>query len=50
MMKQFSSELFDRCKQDEDFLDVRLGLGSVIAKKKVKFKKQERLETEDDNA
>lgn len=48
MMKQFSSELFDRCKQDEDFLDVRLGLGSVIAKKKVKFKKQERLETEDE--
>ncbi len=48
MMKQFSSELFDRCKQDEDFLDVRLGLGSVIAKKKVKYKKQERLETEDE--
>ena len=48
MMKQFSSELFDRCKQDEDFLDVRLGLGSVIAKKKVKYKKQEQLETEDE--
>lgn len=48
MMKQFSSELFDRCKQDEDFLDVCLGLGSVIAKKKVKYKKQERLETEDE--
>lgn len=46
--KRVSFELFDRCKDDEDFLDVRLGLGKVEAKRIVEYKKQERLEIEDD--
>lgn len=44
----FSSDLFDRVPEDEDFLCVRLGIGSTEATKKVSFKKQERLEVEDD--
>lgn len=44
----FSSELFDRTKEDEDFLTVRLGIGDVEAKKEINFKKQEKLEVEDD--
>lgn len=46
--KKFSYELFDRCKEDEDFLDIRLGLGKVEAKRIIDYKKQEKLEIEDD--
>lgn len=44
----FSSDLFDRTSEDEDFLTVRLGLGDVEAKREIDYKKQERLEFEDD--
>lgn len=44
----FSGNLFDRTKDDEDFLVVRLGIGDVEAKKEINFKKQEKLEVEDD--
>lgn len=44
----FSSELFDRDKEDADFLCVRLGTGDVEAKREINFKKQERLEVEDE--
>ena len=44
----FSSDLFDRSKDDDDFLQVRLGLGDAIAKREIKYKKQERLEIEDE--
>lgn len=44
----FSSDLFDRLPEDEDFLCVRLGTGSIAAKRKVDYKKQERLDVEDD--
>lgn len=44
----FSTDLFDREKDDEDFLQVRLGIGSKEAIKEVSYKKQERLEVEDD--
>lgn len=47
-LKKFSYELFDRCKEDEDFLEVRLGVGKLESKRKVDYKKQERLEIEDD--
>ena len=47
-MKNFSSELFDRCRDDEDFLEVRLGVGKLEARRIVDYKKQERLEIEDD--
>ena len=44
----FSSHLFERTKDDEDFLCVRLGTGDIEAKKEINYKKQERLEVEDD--
>lgn len=47
-LKNFSSRLFDRCPEDEDFLEVRLGIGQVEAKRVIEYKKQERLEIEDD--
>lgn len=46
--RRFSSNLFDRRKEDDDFLDVRVGTGNVEAARKIKYKKQERLEIEDD--
>lgn len=46
--KCFSSDLFDRTPEDEDFLAVRVGTGSKDAIKEITYKKQERLEIEDD--
>lgn len=47
-LKNFSHDLFDRCREDEDFLEVRLGIGKREAQRKIEYKKQERLEVEDD--
>lgn len=44
----FSPNLFDRDKKDDDFLCVRLGTGSVEAKKEIDFKKHEQLEVADE--
>lgn len=44
----FSSSLFERRKEDDDFLDVRLGTGKVEAVRRINYKKQEKLEIEDD--
>ena len=44
----FSPNLFDRSREDEDYLCVRLGSGDVISKREVNYKKQEKLEIEDD--
>lgn len=44
----FSSDLFDRSKDDEDYLCVRLGSGDVTSKREVNYKKQEKLEIEDE--
>ncbi len=46
--RTFSDELFDRVPEDDDYLVVRLGTGDVAAKKEIQYKKQERLEVEDD--
>ena len=46
--QEFSSSLFDRSKTDEDFLCVRLGSGDIVSKREVNYKKQEKLEIEDD--
>ncbi len=46
--KMFSSELFDRIPEDEDYLCVRLGSGEVVSKREINYKKQEKLEVEDD--
>lgn len=44
----FSTDLFDRTKDDEDFLCVRLGSGDVESKREINYKKQEKLEIEDE--
>lgn len=44
----FSSQLFDRTMEDEDFLSVRIGAGAVGAKREINYKKQERLEVDDE--
>lgn len=46
--QRFSSELFDRIRENEDFLTVRMGSGKLEAQKVIDYKKQERLEVEDD--
>lgn len=46
-VSMFSSELFDRESKDEDFLNVRLGTGDIEAERKINYKKQERLTTDD---
>lgn len=45
---QFHPRLFERVPGDEDYLCVRLGSGDVKAKRTIEYKKQEKLETEDE--
>lgn len=45
---QFSGDLFDRIPEDEDFLDVRIGIGNMDAIRKIEYKKQETYESDDD--
>lgn len=47
-LTNFAYNLFDRSAVDEDFLCVRLGTGNVAAKREINYKKQEKLEIEDD--
>lgn len=47
-LHSFSPNLFDRQKDDEDFLCVRLGEGKIDAKRAINYKKQERFEVEDE--
>lgn len=44
----FSSDLFDRVPEDDDYLCVRLGSGEVPSVREINYKKQERLEVDDD--
>lgn len=44
----FSTDLFDRTPDDEDYLCVRLGSGEVTSKREINYKKQERLEADDE--
>ncbi|MCD8299915.1 MAG: type VII secretion protein EssC [Clostridiales bacterium] len=44
----FSSRLFDRMPEDDDFLDVYLGVGDKPAVREIDFKQQEKLEAGDD--
>lgn len=48
MAIKFSSDLFNRESQDEDFLHVRLGLGPIESRRPVDFREQERFASEDD--
>ena len=47
-IKSFSSVLFDRIPEDDDFLDVYLGIGTTKASRIIDYKLQEKLETGDD--
>lgn len=44
----FSPSLFDRTPEDKDFLSVKLGDGAVEAQRQIKYKKQEKLEIDDE--
>lgn len=48
MLQSFSGDLFDRMPEDDDFLSVRLGLGAVKSVREINYKKQEKLEVEDE--
>ena len=48
LLYRFSSDLFDRLPNDDDYLCVRLGTGNIVANRKINYKKQERLEADDD--
>ena len=48
LAQSFSGDLFNRRPEDEDFLCVRLGTGTVEAVRKVGWKKQEAFESEDE--
>ena len=43
----FSSDLFDRVPEDDDYLCVRLGSGEVTSAREINYKKQERLDVDD---
>ncbi|MEE1057344.1 MAG: type VII secretion protein EssC [Acutalibacteraceae bacterium] len=47
-IESFSPELFDRTPEDEDFLDIYLGVGKTAAVRKIEYKEQEKLDTGDD--
>jgi len=49
-VENFTGELFEKTEKDEDFLHVRIGTGTIEAKRKINFKKQENFETEDELA
>lgn len=49
-ISSFSGDIFDKVTDDDDFLHVRLGLGTVEARRKISFKKQEKFESEDELA
>lgn len=48
LVRQFSSDLFDRIPQDEDFLHVRIGTGPIASSQPVNYKAQETLEIGDE--
>lgn len=50
MVNDFSGDLFNRSPEDADFLDVRVGTGSMISNRQVDYKQMEKFETEDDLA
>jgi len=45
--KDFDSRLFDRIPEDDDFLDVYLGIGKIVSKRQVDYKHQETMDVED---
>lgn len=47
LLREFSGNLFDRQMKDDDFLQVRIGTGNITSAREIEYKKQERLEIED---
>ncbi len=47
-IETFSPRLFEREREDDDFLEVRLGTGKREAYREISYKKQERIETADE--
>lgn len=47
-LMSFAPTLFDRVKEDEDFLCVRIGTGAVEAVRRIDYKHQEKLEPDDE--
>lgn len=45
---EFSGELFDRACEDEDYEEVRVGTGERCSLRPIKYKEQERIETQDE--
>ena len=45
----FSGSLFDRIPSDDDFLEIRIGTGTIDAVRKVDYKPQEKYESDDDD-
>ena len=46
-VKDFAGDLFDRTYADEDFLEVRVGSGTIEAQRKVNYKLQEKFVSDD---
>ncbi len=46
--KNFSGSMFDRVPEDEDFLEVRIGTGTVDAVRKIDYKPHEKYEADED--
>ncbi len=49
-IEAFSPQLFERSDNDDDFLEIRLGTGMRKAYREVAFRKQERIEADDELA
>lgn len=47
-VKNFSGNLYDREPDDDDYLDIRIGIGSIKATRKIEYKPQETYESADD--
>lgn len=47
-IEEFSSDLFDREREDEDFLTIRIGTGSIKSRRVIDYKRQEKLEIGDE--
>lgn len=50
MMKVFSGKLFDRLPEDDDFLNIRIGLGAKESKRQLKISEKETITVADDLA
>jgi len=48
-VRNFSGNLYDRSPEDDDYLDVRIGTGSIKAIRKIDYKLQETYESADDD-